>query len=98
MGSLMVRKEAINKIEELELSLSEAQRIDEAFYQELLDDWSIHIWALKSIHDSYPYDRAIDFEGRKTQLELVLPDSSKEFCEEYLRLCNLLEIIYYELP
>ena len=94
----MLRKEVIGKIEELELSLSEAQRIDETFYQELLDDWTIYIWTLKSMGDSYPYDRAIDFEDKKKQLELVLPESSRGDCEEYLRLCNLLEIIYYELP
>ena len=93
----MLRTEAINKIEELELSLSEAQRIDETFYQELLDDWSVYIWALKSIGDSYPYDRAIGLEDGKKQLELVLPESSREDCGEYLRLCNLLEVIYYEL-
>ena len=94
----MIRQEVINKIWELEQSLPEAQRIDEAFYQELLGDWAIYIWALKSIRDSYPYSRAIDFEARKNQLELVLPDSSREDCEEYLRVCNLLEIIYYEVP
>ena len=94
----MIRQEVINKIWELEQSLPEARRIDETFYQELVSDWTIYIWALKSIGDSYPYQRAIDFEARKNQLELVLPDSSRGDCEEYLRLCNLLEIIYYEVP
>ena len=94
----MLKAEVIKKIEELEQSLPEAQGIDETFYRELLDEWAIYIWALKFIGNSYPYERAINMEDRKTQLELELSDSSREVCEEYIRLCDLLEIIYYEVP
>ena len=82
---------------ELEETLWQAHKIDEAFYQEILHDWAVNVLALKYIGDSYPWERLIDIEERRLDIEARLPDVSEEDFEDYIVLWDLSGILYLEV-
>ena len=91
----ITRQSVIDKIVELEEALREAIKIDESFYEELLNDYKVHVWALKSIGDIYPSDRAIDIQEQFDKLESRMPNIT---FEEVMLLSDLLEVLYYPIP
>jgi len=86
------------KATDLEQSLPDALLIDDDFLQELLDSYAVNILALKSIDDSYPWERAIQFQERHDQLESRLAKTTQEEFDEYCVLTALLGVLYEEVP
>ena len=94
----MTKEEIISNANELEESLRIVYGLDDdGFYRELLDDYSINIWALKSIGDSYPYDRAIEFQEKCDNIEARIPNITEEEFNEYTFYTELLAISLYEV-
>ena len=86
--------EVITKLEELEESLRQAQKIDQGFYEELLEDYFVYVRALKSVDDSYPWLRAIDIQEEHSEIRARLPNVSEDEFEVYIHLGNLLAILF----
>ncbi len=64
----------------------------------LWDDYTIRVWALQSIGDLYPLDRAIDLEEQRALIEARLPKVSHKTFEDYCIILKLLGILYQEVP
>ena len=93
----MLREAVIEKVNELEGTLRQALSISQEFYGELLDDYAVQVWALKSIGDSYPWEKAIDIQERHSKIESRMPNITKEEFEEYVLLNDLLGVLYKEI-
>ena len=92
-----MRQEIGKQANELEETLRQAHKVDEGFYRELLTDYIVGIWALKSIGDLYPLDRAIDLEEQRSNIEARLSNVTEEEFEDYVVLWDLLGILYEEV-
>ena len=84
------RKEIIEKADELEDLLVTMSDFDHS--KVLLDEYAIHIQALKSMGDIYPYDQAIRIGEIRDVIESRLPNVSDEVFEQYVVYINLLAI------
>ena len=94
---IITRQSVIEKVAELEDSLKEAIKIDESFYQELLSDYKVHVWALKSVGDNYPMDKAIDIQEQFDKLESRMPFITGEEVKESVLLNDLLDVLHYPI-
>jgi len=93
----MKRKEVIEKSNELEETLRQALPISQEFYEDILSDYSVHVWALKSIGDSYTWERAIEAQEKHSEIEAMMPDITEGEFDEYVLLNDLLGILYKEV-
>jgi len=89
----MNKVEVISKAEELKEVCRQAQGYSQEFYEELLDDYSIHIWALKSIGDSYPWEQVLEIQEHHSKIEELLPNVSDKVFEEYIFLNDLIGVL-----
>ena len=87
----MITQETLSKeadeLEDLLISMSDFDRS-----HVLLDEYTIRVWALKSINDIYPYDQAIRITDICDVLEDKLPRVSDNVFEQYVIYLNLLAI------
>lgn len=67
--------------------------IDREFYLTVLDEWTIYIYALKSVNDPYPWDRAVEIEEQKSLIEARLPDVTDEEFDKYTVLMDMLGVL-----
>jgi len=89
----MDRQEVVNKVEELKEVCRQAQGISQEFYEEILGDYSVHIRALKSIGDSYPWEQVLEIQEKHDAIGRQLPNVSDEVFEEYIFLNDLMGVL-----
>jgi hypothetical protein len=89
----MTKQELIRLTTDLEETIKSAHEVDELFYQDLLDDYFVHIEAMKNLKMSYPYDKAAAVQDRHSQIETKLPNVSQADFEEYVMLNDMLAIL-----
>ena len=94
----MIRAEVIAKANELEETLRQAHGYSQEFYEELLDDYVVNVWALKSIGDSYPWERAIELQEKQQKIESRMPNITAGEFDEYTILSDQLAILFTEVP
>ena len=87
-------KDLILKSKELEDSLFDVYPIDKTFYNEVLQDYSIQIYALKHIGNSYPLEHAIDIEEQKSDIEI---DPTPEDFDRLTVMLDILGVLYAEI-
>ena len=86
-------KELITKLKELEDDLRIAQKYSQIFYEEILGEYAINIWALKFANDDYPYLQAIEIQERYSDLGRMLPMITEEEFDEYVLLGDQLAVL-----
>ena len=91
----MKEVEVITIIKQLEEDLPFAQEFDE-FYNQVLDEYAIHIWALKSIGSTWPMEHAIELSERLD--ETIAGDMPASEIDECVRIYDMLNIIWTEIP
>lgn len=95
----MITREMIRKKSgELEETLRQALPISQEFYEELLDDYSIYVWALNVIGDNYPLEKAIEVQEKYSEIESRMPNITEEEFDEYTFLSDQLAILFTEVP
>ena len=92
----MTELEVIGKAEELKESLRLAQGYPE-FYQELLDEYAVQVWALKVAGCSYPWEQLLRIQEEYTIIEAKLPNVSDAEFDEYIHLGNMVAILLTEV-
>ena len=92
----MKKPDIITKMLDLEDTMRQVRPISPEFHDQLLQDYQVCVWALKSVSDSYPWEKAIQIEERCQELDnKVVTD--EEF-EEYSFLLVILGALYEEMP
>ena len=92
----ITRQEVIDKIEDLIGSIKYCLE-DEYLYSDILDEIKVYVWALKSIDDIYPLDRAIDIQEQFDKLESRMPFITGEEVKESVLLNDLLDVLHYPI-
>ena len=65
-----------------EETLRQAHRIDQTFYEELLEDYPIGTW-----------EQILDIQEKRSEIEKQLPDVSDEEFDEFVFLGDLLAVL-----
>jgi len=94
----MLKAEVIKKADELEDMLISTAGLDEDITLELLDEYSIHVWALKYINDDYPFVKALRIQEICDNVERRSPKVSSETYEQYVVYLKLLAVCLEEIP
>ena len=93
----MTKTEIIAKTKDLEESLRGAHSIDQNFYNELLEEYELHMLTLKSVGDSYPWEQAIIIQEKHDKMSQLLGQAplgmSNDDFEEYIILGDLLAVL-----
>ena len=93
----MNRLEVIFKAEELKDLCGTAVSCNYDLYLQLLDDYTVHVWALKSINDSYIWEQVLVMQERLEdldgQLTAGLIPSDETVRNEYQVLVDMLAIL-----
>ena len=72
----------MGKVEELEETLRQAHRIDQTFYEELLEDYTAGTW-----------EQILDIQEKRDDIAKRLPDVSDEEFDEFVFLGDLLAVL-----
>ena len=77
MSNKLTRQDIYREMQEIEHTLPDAIEYVE-WFNELLDQYYVCVLALKSINDTYPWERLIDITERMKETEQRLPNVSDE--------------------
>ena len=91
----MKASEVIAAIQKIEEDLPYAQDYPD-FYSQLLDDYATHVWALKYAGNTWPMEHAIELSERLD--EIIAEDMPASEIDECVRLYDMLDIIWTEVP
>jgi len=93
-----MRNDIRNRITELEDTLISIAGLDEELTNELLDEYCINVWALKSVDDTWIWEQTIRLQEIVDTIETRMPRISDKIFEEYIMYLNLLAICFYNIP
>jgi len=85
----MTKQDVVAKCEEL---LDLAKVTQGLLHDEIMDNYTIHVLALKSIGDPYPDDQLLKLTCRLFDIGDKFPHMSVEEIEESMVLCEAIEI------
>ena len=88
----MTNQDVISKSDELEDTLITTAGLDSDITTELLDEYAIHVWALKSADSDYPLEQAIRIQEICEEVESKLPRVRPTVFGQYVIYLNLLAI------
>lgn len=89
----MKRADVIAKANDLEDTMIDAAGIvGDDIITELLQDYSVHVWALKSVGDDYPLEQAIRIWDIIEFVESKLPDVPEHIYDWYVVYLKLYSI------
>jgi len=84
------RKYAVSKCEDL---LELASVTDGDIRDEVMQDYAVHILALKSINDSYPDEQLLKLTSKLFDIGDRFPIMTVEEIEECMVLCEVLQVL-----
>ena len=94
----MKSSEVTAHADELEDIMIETAGLDPDITAELSDEYAIHVWALKHINHSYPFEQALRVQEICDQIEGRLPRVSNRVFDQYTVYMGLLAILLQEVP
>lgn len=95
----MKRAEIRQKANDLEDTMIDAAGIvDDSIITGLLQDYSVHVWALKHVGDDYPLEQALRIQDIVNAVEQRLPHVSEGVYEEYVVYLKLYSICLETIP
>jgi len=89
----VTKQGVIDKAEELKEICRQSHKYSQEFYEELLDEYAVHVWALKSIKDEYPWMQALKIQEKYDKIEARLSNITDEEFEEFIVLGDFLAVL-----
>lgn len=90
---IMTKQDIINGAEELKQDLFQSHKVDQRFYEELLEQYSIQVWALKLKDDLYSYEQTLQLQDEYEKIEQWLPRVSEDTFDRYVVIGDLIAVL-----